>query len=252
MNTKRTPSRLREDHENAFTRIELLALLIVLALLASIALPAIGISASGSRFVQCLNNLRLVGRAVHGWGSNYQNDPPWVAYVSDGGTRPEGSGTKPGNAWFEFTALSNELVTPRILACPADSEARVASEFSVSANGGYMATGYRGLATSYFINLHTSFNPGGTAALRGNPRAPLCGDRNVFFPSVASCALGIAAVDSIPINDPSLRWTNAVHGVQGNLLLFDGSVAPTTSEDLRKAFRSSGGDNSTWHLLRAR
>ena len=45
-----------------------------------------------------------------------------IGYVSRGGTRPD-SGFKAGNAWFEFTALSNELVTPRILACPADDAA---------------------------------------------------------------------------------------------------------------------------------
>ena len=138
----------------AFTRIELLAVGAALALLALIVAPAFATNRADSERAACFNNLRQIGRAVQMWGSDYQNDPPWRTLVSKGGTQPE-SGLTAKIAWFEFAVMSNEVVTPRILACPADVEARVASEFSSETARGYMATGFRGLATSYFINMHS-------------------------------------------------------------------------------------------------
>ena len=69
---------------------------------------------SRGHVAQCLNNLRQMGRAVHVWAGDYQNQPPWRTLQQDGGLMPA-VGTRAGNAWSDLVIMSNALVTPRIL-----------------------------------------------------------------------------------------------------------------------------------------
>ena len=229
----------------AFTRIELLAVCTALALLALVVAPALATNKTDADRAACFNNLRQIGRAVQMWGADHQNDPPWRTPVFQGGTQPE-SGLTAKNAWLEFAVLSNEVATPRLLVCPADGEAKVASEFSNEASRGYMATGFRGLATSYFINLHT---------LSATPVSIVCGDRNLRLAGPAACVFGLNNASTFDLFGlGSAGWTNAVHGQQGHILRMDGSVLETTSRQFLAAFILSEGnnDNASPHLLKAR
>lgn len=226
---------------HAFTRVELLACVAALALLAALALPALATTSSRSHVVQCLNNLRLVGRGVQMWAAEHTDQVPWRTAGSQGG---EYTGSlRLGIAWGEFALLSNQLATPRILACPADVGVNVASAWTGPDT--YTAIQFRANATSYFLNLHT---------LSELPLAPLCGDRNIRTFASGPCGLtsvnNVASVDSL---DPNLGWTNAVHGLAGNIVTMDGSAVTTTSTELRAAFARSEDENgSPIHLLRAR
>lgn len=229
---------------HAFTRLELLACVAAAALVAGIALPALaGSRAEGDR-AACANNLRLFGRAVNIWGADHGELPPWLTYVSNGGNRPDGGGGRFTSAWQEYTALSNELATPRILACPADDGVKAAVEFSAVANRGYMATGMRALATSYWLNTDNLFS---------TPQMALVGDRNVRTLGSTQCGYGYLSVDYRSVNggDP-VFWTNAVHGVQGHVAQTDGSVAFTTSAALLNNWGALLDDNGSFHHLRAR
>jgi len=210
-----------------------------LVLLGALALPALATTPSRSHVAQCLNNLRQMGRAVQIWGDDHREQTLWQTYHFDGGTRPS-TGTKSGNAWFEFAYLSNELVTPRILSCPADT-AKVASEFSGdAARGGYASASFRGLATSYFINLHTEFE---------YPRGPLFGDRNVRAVPGGTCTYGATGAFQVSSSDTNVGWTNALHGFQGNVVRVDGTAEVTTSDEVRNAFGLSD-ERPQQHLLR--
>jgi len=227
----------------AFTRIEFAALIAVLALLGVLALPLLAATRADSDRAGCFNNLRLLGRGITVWGDDRDGLPPWITYVSRGGTRPD-VGVKAGSAWFEFTTLSNELVTPRLLACPADTGVKVASEFSNLGGRGYMATGMRSLATSYFINMDN---------LGRVPVMAVTGDRNLRTDGITTCAQGVNNADRINFNSGNTTvWTNAVHGLQGHLLRTDGSVALTVSATLIADFQRLLDDNGSAHLLRAR
>jgi competence protein ComGC len=241
--TRRSAGRGRQ----AFTRVELCACLAAGALLLALALPALATSQSRGQVAQCLNNLRLMGRAVQMFAGDHVGQPSWRTYDTDGGTRPS-VGTKPGAAWFEFTALSNELVTPRILACPADTGVKIAAEFSNNGASGYLSTGFRSQATSYFITLDP---PSGSATMP--PAWPVFGDRNVRFSGTESCALGINSADRLrPYVLGSGAWTNAVHGIQGNVVKTDGSVSETSSDHFRELLGVNPSDDSVLHFLRAR
>lgn len=226
-----------------FTRVELCACLAAGALLILLALPALATSQSRGQLAQCLNNLRLMGRAMQVWASDAnQTLPPWLLREPAGGTVPNNT----GNAWFEFFTLSNQLATPRILACPADEGVRIAAHFGLdSATGGYASIPYRAAATSYFLNLHSSVE---------SPEAVLFGDRNL---SLGGATCGLARFNNASDVTPTTRWTNRVHAVDGNfggnIVTMDGRVTQTGTPELQAAFaRSRTEEINSVHLLRPR
>lgn len=215
-----------------FTRVELCACLAAGALLALLALPALATSQSRGQVAQCLNNLRLTGRAMQMWGSdNNSMLPGWRLQVQGGGTRPP-----TGAAWIEYAYLSNQLVTPRILACPSDAGVLVARDF-----GEFLSSSYRGNAVSYFINLHSSLD---------NPSAALFGDRNL---RLSGSALGCSFViyNNVLQYSADTAWTNGVHELTGNLVTMDGGAAQTSTPELQSALLRSESSNAV-HLLKTR
>lgn len=218
--------------------MELLFTVAALAMVAACALPALAGSPARSQLAQCLNNLRQIGRAMQMFSGEHGNQLSWRTPAQDGGEYL--NTTRPGNAWVEYAFLSNQVVTPRILACPADTGVRVASQWPE-----YTSPPFRNNAISYPVNLH---------AAGEQPTAPLATDHNLRVQADGPC--GLANVNNTwafnPSN-PQAGWTNTVHGLQGNIVQVDGSVATTSSETLRKAFANSqGGDQSSVHILGAR
>jgi type II secretory pathway pseudopilin PulG len=228
----------KPNGKGGFTRIELLAVMVAVTLLAALALPVLAASTANSQSAQCLNNLRQMGRAVQMWGSEHVDEPPWQTFVSQGGLRTT-TGSRPGNAWFEYSYLSNELATPRVLACPSDSGVIVAPDFSA-----YRSSSFRANANSYFINLHT------TSAY---PSGLLFGDRNVRAVPGFGCYLQINNIHGLEPSDPNSLWTNAVHSVQGNIVRMDGSIEVASDGSLRDALMRADDDLlGAEHILRPR
>jgi hypothetical protein len=230
----------------AFSRAELFFCLAALALLFAAILPGAALSGHRSDHITCIDNLRRIGRGFHVWAFEHQDGNPWTVPVTSDGTALSGHLSKPGNAWFEFAAVSNELVTPRLLVCPADSKKLVnqASNWSTSSSGGYANSKYRNNATSYTIGLHSGIEA---------PRALLSSDRNLQVDSLGqSCSFGLLGVATIsPVSaQTGVAWTNDLHGVFGNLLLNDGSVLQKSTDGLREYFRAEVDDNtSQLHML---
>ena len=69
----------------AFTRLELLAVLVAVAGLGLLVLPALGASAARSRVAQCFNTLRQVGAGFHAWAMTHGEKFPWQVRKADGG-----------------------------------------------------------------------------------------------------------------------------------------------------------------------
>jgi hypothetical protein len=231
-------------HRRAFTRTEVLAVMAVLFLLAAIVLPAFAATKSEHGRMVCFNNLRLIGRGVATWTADHGQKFPWRIRVEEGGTMYP----KPSAAWFEYFSLSNELVTPRILACPSDAGVRTARVFDYDSNGGLVMVGYRNNSVSYPLHLDGSPDV---------PRSWLSGDRNLRADGLGSfCSAGVsdtALIGMSPPQNSSLRWTNAVHGAFGHVLTTDGQVEFTSSARLREIILGQGiDDNGQVHFLKAR
>jgi type II secretory pathway pseudopilin PulG len=222
--------------ENAFTLVELIAVCVTLLLLALVIAPAAVASKSDSERMVCFNNLRLMGRGMQTWAGDHNQQLSWWTSIYEGGTFPV-VGTKPGNAWYEYVFISNELVTPKILACPSDIGVNRAEDWAQFA----FSTNYRSRAVSYPIHLHASADA---------PRSLLSADRNFLTMAQGNCT---ALVNTTVRTDPTfVEWTNgAVHGVFGHVLLMDGSVEFTSTARL-KTVLDLVVDNQRLHFLRAR
>ncbi len=226
--------------KKAFTRFDLLVVLATGCLLAAVAVPALATSRAQGGLAICANNLRLIGRAFLIWGSDHGGEHPWWVPKAEGGQHPLYS----GNAWVEFAFISNELATPKILACPSDPELHgIATDFSSSSQGGFLNSSYRANALSYFISLDTE------ASL---PAVALSGDRDFNVTGGgAACSTGVNNASFISAGRDEIAWTNRVHHGTGNILLNDGQVLHLSSPDL-SALMNRGDDNLSLHLLMPR
>jgi len=236
----------RTSSEMAFTRVDLAMALVALGLVSGIAWPVLAGNRQRSEQVNCLSNLRQIGRAVHLWGNDHADQTPWFTPVTEGGTR---GSTNPlrNNAYLQMGSLSNELVTPKMLICPSDlgvgAPRKMASNFSASdPNGGFFTLGYGNASLSYLIGLHS---------YSWLPRSVLSGDRNIRWDGVnVSCTLGIGAATFANDFPVDVYWTNAIHGETGNILFADGTVEQLSTAGLQRAIGSPyQDDNGNHHFL---
>jgi hypothetical protein len=186
----------------------------------------------------CGNNLRQVAVAVQVWSDSFEDLIPWQVAYQKGGTS---FSPLIDNAWYNFSWISNELASPSVFSCPSDN-ARTATKWNSSADGGFLNPSYRGNALSYFLGCHAEIR---------RPSTILAGDRNIRPDSGPSaCSLGFTAASMIQLQATQASWnpTN-LHAGSGNILFITGAVQETTTPGLREVFHDRMNDNGSDHLL---
>ncbi len=187
----------------AFTLIEMLVVIAIIGILAALLLPALSQGRAKAQRVQCVNHLHQTGQAFQSFAHDHNDQFPMQLPDSAGasrGTPPRANGS-PGQfylAFRHFQALSNELVTPKLVICPADTRVPAAS-FSTLDNENL----------SYFAGINAEY---------AKPNSILAGDRNLTNDLVLPGSVQRLGPDS------SLRWTEELHLFKGNLLFSDGRV----------------------------
>jgi prepilin-type N-terminal cleavage/methylation domain-containing protein/prepilin-type processing-associated H-X9-DG protein len=195
----------------AFTLIELLCVMALIGILASLLLPVINQARARAKRIACLNNLREVGVAFQGFAHDHNGQFPMSVPAIAGGSQEftTTSYQVAGEFYFSFRhfqALSNDLVTPKLLACPADTRLPVPSFASFDNDH-----------LSYFVGLCVDYSL---------PGSVLAGDRNLTNDH--------AGFSTLVLLQPKggWRWSSEMHQFKGNVLYADGHVEEKNSQAL--------------------
>lgn len=204
---------LRNSRMLAFTLKDLLVVLLVVGLLASLLLPWLVRARTRARSICCDCNLKQIGLGFKQWALDHTNSYPMTLSTNFGGTKEL---IPSGGAIRHFEVMSNELNTPFILACPSDTARKAAHSFDSTLGNSNL---------SYFV---------GVDADDTNPQMFLAGGRNI------TNRLGLQSGLVVWTTNELVGWTHQLHNRQGNVALADGSVQGFSNSRLREALRNTG------------
>jgi prepilin-type N-terminal cleavage/methylation domain-containing protein len=210
----------------AFTLIELLVVIAIIAILAALLLPALAGAKKKGQGAECISNLKQTGIGFRLWANDNEDKFPFMVDAGMGGSLNSGDWTD------NFRVASNELNTPKITYCPTDKLRSPAPSW-MSMDG----------------NKHISFFVGLDAEV-SKPQTILSGDRNVYDASAGISDLKWTA--SI-MGSIMASWDNTMHEHKGYIILSDGSVQHTSTQQLRDhitASLTSGSSNVIFSLPR--
>jgi prepilin-type processing-associated H-X9-DG protein/prepilin-type N-terminal cleavage/methylation domain-containing protein len=187
----------------AFTLVELLVVIAIIAILAALLLPVLSKGQGRAKRIVCENNLQQIGIVFLSFSHDHNSKFPMQVPVADGGSQEfvQNGYLTGGEFYFgfhNFQAMSGELVTPRILICPADTRLP-ATNFAALKNDNI----------SYFVGVNADFS---------KPNSILAGDRNLGTNSAQTPT--ILRIDA----KSRLHWTQELHQFKGNVLFADGHV----------------------------
>jgi prepilin-type N-terminal cleavage/methylation domain-containing protein len=198
----------------AFTLVEVLVVVVVMAVLAAIFLPLLPRQKSSVSRLSCVNHLKQVGLAFRQWSIDNDDKFPMQVSITKGGAMEF---VPTGLVFPHFQVMSNELMSPKVLLCPADKERTNAKNFTSDLND---------WKTSYFIGVDADIR---------KPAALLAGDRNLTVGGVPT-RRGLVTLGT----NSTVGWTSQIHTDMGNVLLGDNSVAGVSKRELRQLLQQTG------------
>jgi prepilin-type N-terminal cleavage/methylation domain-containing protein len=209
------PSVSKRNHR-ALTLVEVMAVIVVVAL-AFLVYASLLRAGEKAKRINCYSNLKAGGFAFRLWADDNNGQFPMELSTNSGGAR---EWVLEGKVFEVFRLLTNELATPKILVCPADS---------------------RGWATNWsqFDNRHLSYFVGvdarrSTNSADASRSAFLWGDRNLT--NEVGPENGILQLTS----NQKIGWTAALHRRRGNIGLADSAVLRLDNSGLREALQATG------------
>jgi competence protein ComGC len=241
----------------AFTRIELILVIIVVFVLLAMFYPLADLrSARAPAYrISCINNLKQIGTAYRVWANDHNDRFPASESVANGGWRDVLTNADQGFlCWTNYAIMANELGKlsnefvqfPKSLVCPSD-ERKPAGTFTGTNRADSDFKDNRTL--SYFV---------GVSASDTQPESLLGGDRNLCAGTKPGRDYGFSPENGKG-NDVAIQtnskagpvcWSLKMHSLGksygGNILLGDESVQQTTSAGFRQNLQPFADPTTNW------
>lgn len=212
--------KMRNRGDKAFSRLDLTALVMAVAVLLGICVPqALAKSKVRASGFYCLSGLKQIALSLTLWAEQHERRFPMQVSWQEGGSKELSL-----RGWVAptFWAASNELSNPKILMCPADKKRLPPPTSFASLTDRKM---------SYFLGYESSIT---------NPASVVAGDRNVEINGV------LVSPGLVSIKKPqTVSWNRtSLHEVGGNVALGDGSAHRVTSKQLGTSLEASSTANT--------
>lgn len=196
-----TAHRVSKRAHHAFSLVELLTVISIIALLMSLLAVAISSTKAKSRQTTCLNNLHQIGLGFTGFALNQEGKYPMDVPAHLGGSMEFNrsqliTNTSLSTDYRHFAALSNEVPNVKVMTCPADRRRFPAESY----------WSFDQENSSYWVN--TKAAPHATASL-------LAGDWNLHNTGIRTNNIQV------------LDFGREVHRQRGSVLFADGRVEIT-------------------------
>jgi prepilin-type processing-associated H-X9-DG protein len=206
--------RRSNQRNQAVTITEVLLVIAVLLFLVILFLPGYLAHPRRPLRLECINNLYQIGIAYRVWADDHEGKFPFQVPDANGGTLEL---AKSGNVWVNFWVMSNELATPKILTCLADTDRLPPTTNFSSQLESHI---------SYFIGLDANTNFSETL---------LSGDDDLLIGGDRAKSGRVELLTNTPIS-----WTTARHKFGGNVGFADGSVESINATNLQRVFQQTG------------
>jgi type II secretory pathway pseudopilin PulG len=230
--------KMRRD-VSAFTRIELIVVILVVLVLASMLLPPINKHKAKADRINCINNLKEIGTAYRLWPGDGDLVPAQLRNAYGGWSDLLTNADQGPNCWTNYAIMAKELAeSPKLLICPAD-ERLPAKDF----------------ATDFKDNTHLSYFVG-VSARDIFPQSIQGGDRNLGPGPLPDPDYGYSPTNgkgndvAVPISAP-VSWSLKMHSAgntagAGNILLADGSGQQVSSASFRTNWLNNADPTTNW------